>query len=59
VVERLVNIYDLLRKLILASAKTGTLDKKDAFEGVNLVNRLEASNAFGTMSAITNGEFDV
>lgn len=53
-----LSIYGLLRKLVQASAKSGMLDKDDAFEGINLINRLESSNAFGTMAAITNGEFN-
>ncbi len=50
-----MNIYDLLRSLIEATAKTGQLNKKDIFDGLDLIKRLESVSAFGTIGSITSG----
>lgn len=51
-----MTIYDLLRELIKACARNGTLPKSKAFQGVDLVNKLEILNAFGTQATIQKGE---
>jgi hypothetical protein len=50
-----LNIYDLLRKLIKGVARTGGMTPAEAFMAVDLINQLQACNAFGTQAAISKG----
>jgi hypothetical protein len=51
-----MTIYQLLYVLIKSASRSGQLSRDDALAGVDLVKRLEALNAFGTMATITKGE---
>lgn len=54
-----MNIYDLLRKLVRAAARSSSeFTAKQAMDAVDLINELERVNAFGTMSAISKGEYE-
>jgi hypothetical protein len=50
-----VNIYDLLFIFVKTHAKMGGMSKVDAYDSLELINKLREVSAFGTMGSITTG----
>lgn len=50
-----MNLYNLLRLLIKSGAQTGGLTAAQAYDGLNLVDRLEAVHGFGQTVRATFG----
>lgn len=51
-----MNLYDLLRNLILSSARTGGMTKKQATESMQLLYKLQKLNVFGTTGLVRGNE---
>lgn len=53
-----MNIYDLLRKLVRAAARSSSeFTAKQAMDAVDLINTLEKNRAFGTLVNLEKGEY--
>ena len=51
-----MNIYELVKLLVIGLARSGHIKKDEAIKAMRLIGKLEAENAFGTLGSMKGPE---